>query len=249
VTGAVRAQPEPVCGGGEHGPGDAVRAQPEPVCGGGEHGPGDAVDVWLVDTSGAPSGELLALLDPAERRRYDGILRPADARRFAIAHGVTRRLVADRLGVADFRWVYGPNGKPSVADAEVQVNLSHSGDLAMVAFSAIRPVGVDLQQVLPGLDVAAMAARYFPPAEALVAGPDEFALLWARKEALVKAAGGRLTRGLAVPVAGPAPVLADHDGPYRITDVEAPPGFRAAVALAGTDPFTVRGHRFETAPR
>jgi uncharacterized membrane protein YbhN (UPF0104 family) len=32
-----RAQPEPVCGGGEHAPRGTGRAQPEPVCGGGEH--------------------------------------------------------------------------------------------------------------------------------------------------------------------------------------------------------------------
>jgi DNA-binding PadR family transcriptional regulator len=34
-----RAQPEPVFGGGEHGPVGSRRAQPEPVFGGGEHGP------------------------------------------------------------------------------------------------------------------------------------------------------------------------------------------------------------------
>jgi 4'-phosphopantetheinyl transferase len=203
------------------------------------------VDVWLVDTSGVPPDDLRRLLDPAERQRCDGIRRPADARRFVVAHGVTRRLVADRLGTVAFRWVFGPNGKPSVDGGGVQVNLSHSGDLAMVALSAVRPVGVDVQQVLPGLDVAAMAARFYPPAEAHVAGPDAFALLWARKEAVVKAAGGRLTRGLAVPVAGPSPVLAEHDGPYVVADVEAPAGFRAAVALAGADPFTVRVHHYE----
>jgi 4'-phosphopantetheinyl transferase len=203
------------------------------------------VDVWLVDTSGVPPGDLLALLDPAERQRYDGIRRPADARRFLVAHGVTRRLVADRLGTAAFRWVFGPNGKPAVDGDGVQVNLSHSGDRAMVALSAVRPVGVDLQQLLPGLDIAAMAARFYPPAERFVTEPDAFALLWARKEAVVKAAGGRLTRGLAVPVAGPSPVLAEHDGPYLVADVEAPAGFRAAVALAGAEPFTVRVRRYE----
>ena len=203
----------------------------------------DIVDVWLAGTD-VPDPvleEFRALLDPAERQRCDAILRSADARRFVVAHGVLRRVVADRLGTGEFRWVYGPNGKPGLAGGELQVNLSHSGDLVMVALSASRPVGVDLQQVLPGLDVAAMAARFYPASEAsLVTGPDRFALLWTRKEALVKAAGGRLTAGLAVPVAGPVPVLADHGGPYRIIDIEAPPGFRAAVALAGADPFTVR---------
>ena len=30
-----------------------------------------AVDVWLVDTSGVPPGDLLSLLDPAERQRCE----------------------------------------------------------------------------------------------------------------------------------------------------------------------------------
>lgn len=205
----------------------------------------DTVDVWLVDTSGEPSDELAGLLEPAERQRAEGIRQPADVRRYVVAHGAMRRIVADRLGTTGFRWVLGPQGKPFVDGGAVQVNLSHSGDFALVALSPLRPVGVDLEQVRARLDVTAMAARYYPASEAaLVTGPDAFALLWTRKEALVKAAGGRLTRGLAVPVAGPSPVLAEHDGPYRIADLDAPAGFRAAVALAGAESFTVRQHRF-----
>jgi 4'-phosphopantetheinyl transferase len=185
------------------------------------------------------------LLDAAEEQRYAGIRRPVEARRFVVAHGILRRIVAERLGTVDaldVRWTYNANGKPGLVGAALQVNLSHSGDLAMVAVTTRRPVGVDLQQILPALDVAAMAERFYPEAEARIVGdlPDRFAELWVRKEALVKAAGDRLTRGLAVPVDGPSPRVVDHDGPFRVTDVEAPTGFRAAVALAGAEPFTVR---------
>lgn len=212
----------------------------------------DAVDVWLADAR-VPEAALpgmLALLDDDERRRHASIVHAIDRRRFVVAHAVTRRLAAAALSAPPdaLRWSHNPNGKPSLAGAYtgVEVNLSHSGDLVMVALTARRPVGVDLQRVVPTLDCAAMARRFYPPGEAHLAtgagGHERFAELWARKEALVKAAGARLTRGLATPVAGPTPVLAAHDGPFRIEDLAAPDGFRAAVALAGAAPFTVTQH-------
>ncbi|MET7396072.1 4'-phosphopantetheinyl transferase superfamily protein [Dactylosporangium sp. NPDC005572] len=201
------------------------------------------VELHLVDA--ATTATDLELLDEAELRRYESMQHPVDRHRFAVAHAAVRRIVAVRLGVdpAEVRWTRGPNGKPELDGGAVRVNLSHSGDLILVALTAARAVGVDLQQVLPTLDVAAMATRFFPPGEAsLVArdGPERFAELWARKEAVVKAAGDRLTRGLSLPVAGDPPPVVEHDGRrYTLADVAAPPGFRAAVALAGQSPFQV----------
>ncbi|GFJ87940.1 4'-phosphopantetheinyl transferase family protein [Phytohabitans rumicis] len=127
----------------------------------------------------------------------------------------------------------------------VHVNLSHSGDLAAVAVSAGRAVGVDVQRHPPGTDVLAMSARYFPDAEvAHVAGGadpaervDRFVDLWARKEACVKAAGGKLAQGMPLAVHGrrlvrdPSGKLGG--GPYRVARVPVPAGYRAAVALCG----------------
>jgi 4'-phosphopantetheinyl transferase len=245
----------------------------------------DVVRVWLVtdEPSGPdpdrPPGEteaereaaLAAVLDAGERRRAAACRSADDRRRFVLAHAAARHIAAHRLGAppAGIRWEHGPHGKPRLAGrwTGAQLNLSHSGALAMVALTAARPVGVDVQRVLPHLDTAAMARRYFPPceAESVAAEPDpvrraeRFALLWARKEALVKAYGGRLTQGLRVPVhdlgtaapdpyhpAAGCPVVGD--GPdgwargHRITDLPAPPGYRAAVALAGTAPYRVTRH-------
>lgn len=200
------------------------------------------VDVWRVDTREPFDDQL----DDAERARCAALRDPADRRRFAACHSALRRVAAACLGTdpAAVRWIRGPNGKPALDGHALQVNLSHAGDLALIAVTAARPVGVDLQDVVPGLDAAAMARRWFTGAEAgLVAadGPERFAQLWARKEAVVKAAGDRLTRGLALPVAGEPPPLVGHDGePYALADLPAPAGFRAALALRGAEPFTVR---------
>jgi 4'-phosphopantetheinyl transferase len=97
--------------------------------------------------------------------------------------------------------------------------------------------------------VVGLSARFFPPEEAgyVAAGrdasarEDRFAHLWARKEAVVKAAGGRLWPNLTIPVHRRDVVsCAEPPGAHRVADVAAPAGYRAAVALAGAEPFTVR---------
>ena len=118
-----------------------------------------------------------------------------------------------------------------------------------MAIAVGRAVGVDIQHIAPGLDVVAMSARFYPPAEAafVAAGGDEgaradrFTRLWCRKEAVVKAAGGRLWPNLKIAVAGRGVVsCAEPPGGHRVADVPAPAGFRAAVALAGAAPFVAR---------
>lgn len=213
----------------------------------------------MVDTDPPASAlaELESLLDEDERRRLDALRRPQPRRRFIAAHGAVRVIVGGCLAAPpeQLRWRRGRHGKPGLAGAWTgrQVNLSHSGRLAVVAVCERRPVGVDIQRLPPGFDPDRLAARYFPEPEAgfvAAARPadraDRFVRLWARKEACVKAAGGRLMQGMILPVTrnpvcDPGGAL---PGPYRVRDVPAPPGFRAAVALAGAQPFRVTHHAY-----
>jgi 4'-phosphopantetheinyl transferase len=197
----------------------------------------DEVCVWLVRSPlpDAAVARLAGLLDARERARA-GALDPVRWQRFVAAHGAARMLIGRRTGVPPeaVRWRYGPHGKPEVDG--VRVSLSHSGELAAVALTPTRAVGVDVQRHTPGLDTRAMAARYFPADEArLVTGAAVFATLWARKEACVKATGGRLTQGLGLPVAA-GPVVG---GAYHVVDVPVPDGFAGAVALHGPEPVRV----------
>lgn len=205
------------------------------------------VSAWLVgDVPSWVMPALLTILDGDERRRAASFSRDEARRRFVIAHGVLRLIVAGHLGAppSELTWQTGPNGKPELAGrwTGVHANLSHSGGLCLIAVSGRRAVGADIQRHVPGLDVLGMARRYFPPAEAQAvadsADPaDAFAHLWARKEAVTKAAGARLTQVLPLPTsAGGVDFEGDH---YRVADIEARAGFRAAIALAGSDSFTV----------
>lgn len=206
------------------------------------------VSAWLVgDVPPAAVAGLLATLDDDERSRAARFPGAEARRRFVIAHGAVRHIVAGCLGAppAELRWKSGAHGKPELVGewTGVHVNLSHSGARCLVAVSRDRAVGADIQRLVPGLDVVAMARRYFPADEAReVVGAcdpaDAFARLWARKEAVTKAAGGRLTQVLPLPTP-PGAVVGVAASVYRVADVPAPDGFHAAIALAGADPFTV----------
>lgn len=218
------------------------------------------VDVWLICTD-LPD-ELLAhladLLDEDERRRAATMGFDPDRRRFIAAHGAVRLIVGERVGAQPeaLRWRRGPAGKPHLDGdtARLHTNLSHSEDLAVLAVSGARSVGVDVEWLTPDVDVTGLSARFFPPAEArfvaAAAGAQaqlrRFADLWTRKEACVKAAGGRLFQGLQLPVHGR--VVRDPGGgvpgEFRVRSVPVPAGFVAAVALRGTAPFRVNLRRW-----
>jgi len=214
----------------------------------------DFVRVWIipVDVPAETAASCRDVLDDSERARAAAFLSPRDQQRFIIAHGALRILAGRELGAppAALSWIPGQYGKPVLAApwSGLQTSLSHSGDMIAAAIAAVRPVGVDVQHLVPGLDTVGLSARFFPPEEAgyVAAGRDagtraaRFARLWARKEAVVKSAGGRLWPNLTIAVHDRDVVsCAEPASPHRVADVTAPAGFRAAVALAGAAPFVL----------
>ena len=219
----------------------------------------DLVRVWLVpvDVPPATAASCRDVLDDSERARAAAFDRPRERQRFTVAHGALRILAGRALGTrpAALAWIPGPHGKPELAPpwSGLHTSLSHSGDMIAAAISTGRPVGVDVQHLMPGLDTVGLSARFFPPDEAdyVAAGrdasarSDRFAQLWARKEAVVKAVGGRLWSNLTIAVRDRDVVsCAEPASPHRVADVAAPASFRAAVALAGAAPFVIENAPF-----
>lgn len=135
------------------------------------------------------------------------------------------------LPAAEIRLARGEHGKPRLSDQEsgLQFNLSHSGSLALVAVSCGREVGVDVEELKPGRNLVALAARALEPAEAeavRAASEDDrarvFYELWTAHEARLKCLG----IGLTGTVPGPSP-------PIAVTGVPVDRGFAAAVAVEG----------------
>jgi 4'-phosphopantetheinyl transferase len=201
--------------------------------------------------------DLVSRLSPRERARAASYRGPDGRRRFAAGRAAVRAVLAAYLGVpaAELKVVEDPAGKPRLGlppgAAAIEFGVSGSGDLALLAVAAGRPVGVDVERLRPVASAGRLAARYFAPEErrdlALVAGSEQesaaFLRCWTRKEAFVKARGEGLRRPLdsfAVTfLPGDAPGLrwceGEPDAPDRWTfaQVDAGPGFVAVVATVG----------------
>jgi 4'-phosphopantetheinyl transferase len=212
-------------------------------------------EVWVDDLPDVLRPGDLALLDGDERARADRFVRAVSRVQFVGAHAALRRRLGDLLGAdpGSLRFTPapcvrcgGPHGKPELAGDQaglMHFSLSHSGRMVAVA-AAGAPVGVDVEAVRP-LAAGDLAARFFSDDERRLVGdaadaPAAFVRLWTRKEALLKATGEGITGGLAsapgmpAPGAGPAlPLRVVRAGrAWIVRDVDTPPGYAAAVAVA-----------------
>ena len=154
------------------------------------------------------------VLDDGERARAERFVVDEVKRRFVLSHAALRLILARRLGGdwRDIRYDTVANGKPCLAGStagRLEFNMSHSGDLMVVAMSDDRPVGVDVEASRPidrvrGLAETILAARELAVFDGL--SPDDASRvllrLWTFKEAVVKALGLGLSvepRGIALP--------------------------------------------------
>ncbi|MEV0410981.1 4'-phosphopantetheinyl transferase superfamily protein [Streptomyces sp. NPDC050448] len=210
---------------------------------------GTAVTVWSLDTTldvvgGHRIDEALPLLDANERERARRLLRAGDRHRYLASHVGLRVLLGGYLGLApqdvtlvreDCPCCDGPHGRPAVTGGAVQFSLSHSDDLAYLAFAGA-PVGIDVEGI-PSAAAVEDVLNTLHPAEiaelsALPAAERQGALarLWSRKEAYFKGTGTGLAAGLADPYVGSGPHPAPVPG-WHLTDLPAPPAYAAALAL------------------
>ncbi|MGH7193877.1 MAG: 4'-phosphopantetheinyl transferase family protein, partial [Candidatus Saccharimonadales bacterium] len=164
------------------------------------------VEVWRVALEQPPDAveRLNTLLADDELARSARYRFESDWRRSIVRRGALRSILAEYVGLAaaDLRFAYGPQGKPSLAapDAEIYFNLSHSGELALVAVGQT-PLGVDLERWREVADADLVARRFFTPNEvaiqrAALDGNRLFLQHWTRKEAIIKAVG----KGLSMPL-------------------------------------------------
>jgi 4'-phosphopantetheinyl transferase len=220
------------------------------------------VEVWRVDLRLLGS-DPLRLLNASERARAARIANPARRALWMRGRGMLRTLLGEYLGLGgeEIELVAGRHGKPALAgggedtrgttphagdsrparEPPVYFNLAHSGPLALYAFTATAPVGVDVELLDPRRrDEVALAERAFGLAVAQrlskLDGPArrrEFLRLWVRHEAALKCLGV----GLAGAGAG---ANEDTDtAKLWIADVKLGPDAAAALALQG-EPLKLR---------
>ncbi len=196
--------------------------------------PGE-VHIWRSPLA-QPTRDFWSLLSADEQARCDRLRFPQHRQRAIGARGILRTLLGRYLQQPpdQLQFVYVAHGKPSLAPAwllagqSLEFNLSHSQDWMLCAFALNQPVGIDLEQIRPMGDLAALTQRFFAPAEhrAIQALPADqqtsaFFQYWTCKEAILKATA----KGL---------------GGLDTVELEFPPGISQEAPLAPGQPVVRR---------
>jgi 4'-phosphopantetheinyl transferase len=170
--------------------------------------PEDEVQLWRVDLEAIRSDESRwqRLLSTDERKRASRFHFPRDRQCFVASRALLRTILAAYLNADpnNLSFFYSNQEKPSLgpthADSGITFNVSHSGAIALYAFTRRREVGVDVEHVRRDFDVEAIARRFFSPREQrqLADLPaeeriDAFFRCWTLKEAYIKATRNGLT--------------------------------------------------------
>jgi 4'-phosphopantetheinyl transferase len=220
---------------------------------------GQEVQVWRLELDTVPSDgwSWENLLSADERERAGRFHFARDRRRFTAARGLLRTLLGGYLQAdpGELRFRYSHKGKPALdgkhQESGLCFNVSHSDEVALLAFARAGELGVDVERVRQDCEVQEIAQRFFSSAEqkALAALPAAqqyraFFNCWTRKEAFVKAKGGGLSLPLdqfdvSLAPGEPAELLATRPDPaekqrWSLWALDAGEEYAAALIVAGS---------------
>jgi 4'-phosphopantetheinyl transferase len=206
------------------------------------------VHVWQAacDDTAEVFQTFLRILSPDELMRVRRLAMREDRRRFVVARGLLRTLVAAATGSDAFalRFTTGPHGKPGFV-GPVFFNVAHSGGQVLVALSREHPVGVDVECVRDDIARPELAGAFCTIDEQDLVerlGDPAFFALWTLKEAWCKMTG----EGLGAPLSATriARCAADLEvgarfvrplpEPVSFVRLDAGERYAAAVAMDGT---------------
>lgn len=174
--------------------------------------------------------------------------RHEDRVRAVATRAALRRLLAMRMrrNPESLCFAVNPHGKPRLdGETGMEFNVSHAGCYALIALSSLWPIGIDIEYLNRGLDVASLGSHVFTRLERLVAlqvsdETHDFMARWVAKESVLKALGEGISKHLQTVSILPG----DRDGEgYAVIHglpewegikawaIEAPEGYMAALAL------------------
>ena len=206
----------------------------------------DVVDVWTapLDVDEHRMDELLHRLSPSEQKRVGALLEEKAVRQYIVSRAMQRQLLASYVGGHPSEIQFGivAMGKPTLSrpnDIGLQFNTTHSGSLVIIAVTAHRDVGVDVEQVRPISRALAVAKRCYSADEYERLLPLEgeerdhaFLSTWVKREGTAKARGDSVWRGLASWRKGAMEHLRHH---FTVQYLDLGPGFVGVVVARGHD--------------
>lgn len=144
-----------------------------------------------------------SLLSEDEKLRASRFKFYKDKRCYVVTKGVLRLLSERYLNIdaKDIKFEYEDYGKPKFKHkTNLNFNVSHSGDIAIIGFVFDHTIGVDIEKIKNDFDTFEIAANFFSKKEisALREIPKSeqhiaFYRCWTRKEAFIKAKGTGLS--------------------------------------------------------
>jgi len=184
------------------------------------------IDVWKIKIPEFYSEEkyYYSLLNDAEKKRAEAFVTDKLTSRYTISQGALRVILADYLSIDPTNIIYsfGFHKKPFLADnpSNLQFNLTHSHDIALVAISFHDQVGVDVERLNPKILEKGLEKSIFSQNElkvfqstSLENRTEAFFSGWTHKESLLKLSGIGLYKELQEvevplhPIAETSPVL------------------------------------------
>jgi 4'-phosphopantetheinyl transferase len=220
----------------------------------------DEVHVWRVDLNAAVANPSRweQVLSPDERERAARFRFEKDRLHFSAARSWLRMVLGRYLDSdpGGLRFRYAEKGKPSLDPSQeasrLTFNISHSGGVALFAFTRGRELGIDVERVRRDFNTDAIAQRFFSAAEqarllVLPADqrPEAFFRCWTRKEAYIKARGEGLSLPLhqfdvSIKIGDQNALVATRPDPdeasrWSLLDLDAGRDFAAAIAIAGSN--------------
>jgi len=217
------------------------------------------IHVWVAVTGDSNDFRetCYPVLSAAEQERARRFKFEKDEKLFAVAHAALRSILARYLSVSpgNIKFVIGPQGKPRLSSdsgEKLRFNLSHSGELAVIAI-APRELGVDVEWIKENFGFEEVAEHFFTAREVaeLRALPKvlqrrAFYQCWTCKEAFLKAKGtglsGELDEVQIVPHGESAHIDANVPG-WCLKEIDVADGYVAAVVSEG-GPAEVRIYRW-----
>ncbi|MDD1724018.1 MAG: 4'-phosphopantetheinyl transferase superfamily protein [Methanospirillum sp.] len=163
----------------------------------------DPVAIYEIDMSVllSLSSSYASLLPESERAKAAGKFHEEDRLFTLCSYGIRRVLLSRYTGISPEEISFGedPYGKPFIRNRNsylISFNVSHSKDRFLMGICRNRDIGVDIQQIDPGIPVMKIARRFFQPVDygylASLPGDElisEFYRIWTMKEACIKAVG------------------------------------------------------------
>jgi len=153
----------------------------------------------LHTESNFPNEEALRLISKYDKERYEAFRFSEDKLRFLKARYILLKFASayfNNKHLPDAELIFNRYGKPQFKDLPLNFSITHSHNIAAVAFSKDLSIGFDVEHKRKVEDLDQLAKRFFsgPEVEYMETldtqiRADNFFRIWSAKEAYIKAIG------------------------------------------------------------